>query len=528
MRSTIIGWVVLCQGLLWMNASAAQSDIQVVDGLSSNVHFVGYSDDQRHLVKIAFIETSDGVSSTLIRESLSGGLSFVNLPYGSSVPAFHRSGQYVGWLQPDQADPFGVIALHIHDFDTEQTRSWSIAVLGLDTRSIRELTLIDETDPFTVLLKVDINNDPLIIHEVLVAIDLISGEQQRIESDFQPGGDEFGISVMKVEHSANGRLILFSAAMHQVTDNQLTQASALILHDRASGINTVMKESDEFFGIGGFWLTADGSDVFFVEGSQLERRDLASGVSRVHEIAGSVEWLGVSEDGERVVIQSQQRVYADGRNDDDQVRPGDAQIPFVDVQRPQTVIAYDLSTGQTQVMNRYSHHQVVRARPLWLAPDGSSVLMISGSDFTSASAILARHAIDFQYRADAAISGLWFESERPGQGVTVQVVPDASDPVGQVILFWYTTDLDGSPLWLIVQGYLEGNTLTGQAMRFAASGFGPQLIGELPQGEAWGSVTVDFSSCREATMQYAPDSADYPSGTLSLSRLAFQSAIGCL
>ncbi len=111
-------------------------------------------------------------------------------------------------------------------------------------------------------------------------------------------------------------------------------------------------------------------------------------------------------------------------------------------------------------------------------------------------------------------SGTWFDPEKPGQGVMLEVLEG-----GRALVAWYTFDVEGRPLWLYGLG--EIGTHSVQATLHRASGgrfppaFDPSQITVTP----WGEATLTFTGCDAGSFAWAPTEAGFSAGEMPLARI---------
>jgi hypothetical protein len=98
---------------------------------------------------------------------------------------------------------------------------------------------------------------------------------------------------------------------------------------------------------------------------------------------------------------------------------------------------------------------------------------------------------------DPSYSGSWYNPPDSGSGFNLEIFDDSS-----ALLFWYTYDDNGDAVWLYSEGTIEGQTIEfdtyfAQGMRFS------DLDNEDKDNRFWGTVTMEFSDCFNATITYA-------------------------
>ena len=135
-----------------------------------------------------------------------------------------------------------------------------------------------------------------------------------------------------------------------------------------------------------------------------------------------------------------------------------------------------------------------------------------------ASATLAHAALP------PGISGSWFNPQQSGHGVTIEVLDETRVHGG-----WNVYDPQGNPINLYLEGVIEGQSIRSQAyvargMRFGS--FDPRDN----RIQAWGTVTLAFSSCDSATLSWNADGVaglGFGTGSMPLKRLSRIGGVGC-
>ena len=127
-------------------------------------------------------------------------------------------------------------------------------------------------------------------------------------------------------------------------------------------------------------------------------------------------------------------------------------------------------------------------------------------------------------------AGAFFDPARSGDGVFLHVLTN-----GMPILFWYTFDDSGQPIWLIGQDIsnefsppLPFGTMIFPMLQPVGTRFGPDFNPGAVQRRAWGSVTLSFApgACNAVTLGWNRR-ADNATGTLNYTRLTRPNASRC-
>lgn len=95
------------------------------------------------------------------------------------------------------------------------------------------------------------------------------------------------------------------------------------------------------------------------------------------------------------------------------------------------------------------------------------------------------------------LSATWWNANQNGHGYNIQVV-DANT----VLIFWYVYHPDGTPLFLLGVGDINGNVTEGKVFYQSGMKFGEFNPDDLQQ-EEWGTFKITFHSCGSATFEYS-------------------------
>ena len=98
---------------------------------------------------------------------------------------------------------------------------------------------------------------------------------------------------------------------------------------------------------------------------------------------------------------------------------------------------------------------------------------------------------------DGSYSGSWYNPPESGSGFNLEVFSSE-----RALLYWYTYDDAGEPVWLYSEGELSGNRIDfavyySDGMRFS------DLDTADKANRRWGSATMTFSDCSNATLSYS-------------------------
>ena len=122
-------------------------------------------------------------------------------------------------------------------------------------------------------------------------------------------------------------------------------------------------------------------------------------------------------------------------------------------------------------------------------------------------------------------SGTWYDPDRPGHGISVEVLDDES-----LVIFWFAYHPDGTPMWLLTEADIDGDSASGDAWYFSGMPFGSFDPGLLER-QRWGTVSLTFLDCHTAQLSYdSPMSYDgipFGAGEVDLVRLTFTDGLEC-
>ena len=118
-----------------------------------------------------------------------------------------------------------------------------------------------------------------------------------------------------------------------------------------------------------------------------------------------------------------------------------------------------------------------------------------------------------------AASGTWYDSATPGTGITINLMPKASDEApGTAVLFLATFEPGGAPTWLSGVGTFSDARLTVPLRRAGTPGSAP------PDATA----TFQYLGCGRARLSVSGMSLGFPIGTVNLMQLTLTSGLsGC-
>lgn len=163
-------------------------------------------------------------------------------------------------------------------------------------------------------------------------------------------------------------------------------------------------------------------------------------------------------------------------------------------------------------------------------PDGTPQVFLGGTggpgigfdetaaDFTTSGYQVAE--IRVSNLVDGGFSGSWFNPERDGHGLILEITNSPSGDT-QAVASWYHYAADGSgeQIWLIGNGPVIGDTAIVELVQTNGAVFGDDFNSDDVTRINWGQVRIKFNSCTDATLSYDSLVEGYGSGTEPLTRL---------
>ncbi len=124
------------------------------------------------------------------------------------------------------------------------------------------------------------------------------------------------------------------------------------------------------------------------------------------------------------------------------------------------------------------------------------------------------------------ITGSWYLPDQSGHGFNVEVLKGPGQDNG-FLAFWYVYDNAGNNLWLVGQGSYVGDTATLNVQSGSGGLFPPNFDKNRIVRTTWGTLTLKFTDCNNATAQWNPVIPAYPNGSMNLIRLSGVSGVAC-
>lgn len=123
-------------------------------------------------------------------------------------------------------------------------------------------------------------------------------------------------------------------------------------------------------------------------------------------------------------------------------------------------------------------------------------------------------------------SGSWFNPAQSGHGFSIEIISQ-----DRAIVYWFTYDTEGAPIFLFGDGVIDSDTINANVLVFSGMRFG--LFDPTANlGVSWGSLSIAFSDCQNANLQYQsgfafPGGSVFGSGEIPLVRLAGIESLPC-
>ncbi len=111
------------------------------------------------------------------------------------------------------------------------------------------------------------------------------------------------------------------------------------------------------------------------------------------------------------------------------------------------------------------------------------------------------------------LSGSWYEPARKGEGFSIYTIGDADQTA---IIYWYTYDQQGNPVFYSGQGPVAGSRVEINAlMRYSGGGF----FQGAASPQTAGSMVVEWNGCAVADLNYDLSAIGLGSGSYTLTQL---------
>ncbi len=162
-------------------------------------------------------------------------------------------------------------------------------------------------------------------------------------------------------------------------------------------------------------------------------------------------------------------------------------------------------------------------------PDGAPQVFLGGTggpgisfdetaaDFTTSGYQVAE--IRVSSLVDGGFSGSWYNPERSGHGLVIEITNSSSGTQAVVSWYHYAPDGSGDQVWLIGNGPVVGDTAIVELNQTSGAVFGEGFNSNDVNITNWGQVRIKFNSCTQATLSYDSLVEGFGSGTEPLTRL---------
>lgn len=122
----------------------------------------------------------------------------------------------------------------------------------------------------------------------------------------------------------------------------------------------------------------------------------------------------------------------------------------------------------------------------------------------------------------AAYSGAWYDPAQSGHGFLVQMLSDS-----EALVFWFTFDTAGNPVWLHNVGSVEDARITVDLLHAAGARFPPSFDPDDVNLQPWGTLTLDFLDCDSGTASWRATMSGFSDGEMPLARLSAPEGMTC-
>ncbi len=520
---------ILLTLLLCLASGLATAEIQVVERTTSSAVFFGVADGSGHAF---YVDSSDipeegrklvrvGIDgNTDSRQVVDTGTTTVLVSQRRVV--FSDDGRFAVWVNWDtDAVNEGV---GVYDFQAQQFVSLTFDEGDFD--HFDNLQFLSDSHQLA-LLRLKRGSSVFVRRsDGIQVIDLLSGSSTLLTADAVSDADTPIEGFSSFRFSGDGSALVFL--------DQSDGSRVLYHHDFDTGETGVIGNDLAFLEFRLLDISTDGQKVVYVRDSHFSDIELVLKTvnvprEQVVPLSQPVSYVDGSDDLNRILIEGGFD-FSDGRSRGYIQSPqGLSGLIIREDRRNDALSVLDMTTGQRTQISRLSNYHNLKSRPLGISADGNHVTaQIEIIDLIPLSASLIRETIDFNFRPDAAVSGLWYQQSAPGQGLSVHVVPDQVNTIGKVIVVWNTVDSTGEPLWVYMEGYFDGNAVSGQAYTTRGSRPGMGFNPAEAETAIIGQLSLTFDSCKSARLDYTLELANQEIGSIDLNRLAYQYGVGCL
>lgn len=121
------------------------------------------------------------------------------------------------------------------------------------------------------------------------------------------------------------------------------------------------------------------------------------------------------------------------------------------------------------------------------------------------------------------VSGAWYDPDHDGEGWLLEYLGD-----GRVLIYWFTYDSDGDPMWMVGVGQFSSDTqVEVEFFRPLGTNFGDEFDSDQITVAPWGSGEFVFDSCGQGAMTYDGRQSGFGQGSFTVSRLTTVLGVPC-
>ena len=124
---------------------------------------------------------------------------------------------------------------------------------------------------------------------------------------------------------------------------------------------------------------------------------------------------------------------------------------------------------------------------------------------------------EHRYQIGGHDNGSWYNPDQSGHGFKIEVLS-----AERLLIYWYAFHPDGTPMWLLAEAAVDGDTASGDAYYYSGMQFG-EFDPAMLNGQRWGNLSIRFLDCFNARMSYQSDlvhdGVPFGSGEIDLERL---------
>ena len=104
-----------------------------------------------------------------------------------------------------------------------------------------------------------------------------------------------------------------------------------------------------------------------------------------------------------------------------------------------------------------------------------------------------------EFQIVAAHSGSWYNPNQSGHGLNVEILDD-----NRLLVYWYTYDLQGNPIWLFASGSHDGNEALIDVYIAGGAMFPPDFNPNDVNVALWGQFYLKFTGCNTGEFKWIP------------------------